>query len=208
MKNRTTQRSLLMSVLLSVFACSVSAQHASIKTATGFLHVYNGQPHSLTLEIVGETVEAREVAGNPAFMVDGELVQVLLVPRSNFDPDRKAKDTDILTAHQTWELDYMKKEVFLSDLKADLEPMTVGERPALFWSFVRTKYKDEFDRDSFMTTRFADGIVGLSTPIKVGDELRGGRDRLTRILKTARFSDRPFDIQKLADSIRKGLPIA
>ena len=102
----------------------------------------------------------------------------------------------------------MKKEIFLSDLKAELEPTTIGDRPALFWSFVRTKYKDEFDRDSFMTIQFADGVVGLSTPIKVGDELRVGRDRLTRILKTARFSDKPFDIQKLADSIRKGIPIA
>ena len=208
MRNNIIWRSVLICSLVFAVAFVVCAQHASIKTATGYLHVYNGTPQSFTLEVVGKTVEPREVAGNPAFMIDGELVQVLMVPRSNFDPDRKAKDTDILKAHQTWELDYMKKEIFLSDLKAELEPTTIGDRPALFWSFVRTKYKDEFDRDSFMTIQFADGVVGLSTPIKVGDGLRVGRDRLTRILKTARLSDKPFDIQKLADSIRKGIPIA
>ena len=98
MRNNIIWRSVLICSLVFAVAFVVCAQHASIKTATGNLHVYNGTPQSFTLEVVGKTVEPREVAGNPAFMIDGELVQVLMVPRSNFDPDRKAKDTDILKA--------------------------------------------------------------------------------------------------------------
>ncbi len=201
-------RSLL---LASVFLCSalaISAQHASIKTADGYLHVFNGSPKSFTLEISGKTVLATKAAGNPAFTIDGYLVQVLVVPRANFDPDKKVKEDEILAAHQRWEFDYLKKDIFQSELKADIESIMLGERSAMFWSFVRPKYNTEFDRDSFLITRFADGIAGLSSPVKIGDDLSGSRDRLSKILKTIRLSDKPFDIQKLADSIRKGLPIA
>jgi hypothetical protein len=195
-------------VAVGILAVAVNGQHASIKTADGYLHVFNGSPQSFTLEISGKSVEAQQAAGNPAFTIDGNLVQVLVVPRSNFDRDRKVKDDEILTAHQHWELDYLKKEVFEGELTASIESISLGERPALFWSFVRTKYRVEFDRDSFLTTRFADGIVGLSSPLKIGEDLKSGRDRLSKILKTARFAEKPFDIRKLADSIRKGLPVS
>ena len=201
-------RNLLLIAVLMCSALALFAQHASIKTADGYLHVFNGSPKSFTLEISGKTVQTHKVAGNPAFTIDGRLVQVLVVPRANFDPDRKAKNEEILAAHQRWEFEYLKKDIFESDLKADIESITLGERPAIFWSFVRPKYKTEFDRDSFLITRFADGIVGLSSPVKIGDELSGSRDRLSKILRTVRFSDKPFDIQKLAESIRKGAPLS
>ncbi|MEQ1764055.1 MAG: hypothetical protein ABL984_13040 [Pyrinomonadaceae bacterium] len=195
-------------LILLLGAISVFAQHASIKTATGYLHVYNGTPHSFTFEISGKTVEAKQAAGNPAFSIDGNLVQVLLIPRTNFDPDRKVKDDVILQAHQTWEMDYLKKEIFQSDLKVESESTVLGSEKALFWSFVRTKYTVEFDRDAFFTMRLGDGIVGLSTPVKLGEDISAGRERLSKILKTIKISEKPFDIQKLSDNIRKGLPIS
>lgn len=197
-----------LAILVAFFGTAGHAQHASIKTVDGFLHVFNGKPHSFTMQVSGKSVDAKEVGGNPAFTIDDQLVQLLVVPRKNFDPDRKLKESELLLGHQQWEFDYLKQEVFGNDIKADVEPFKLGERSALFWSFVRSKYKTEFDRDSFMIVPFADGIMGLSSPVKVGEELSSSRERLSKILKSVQFSDKPFDIAKLADSIRKGIPVS
>jgi hypothetical protein len=195
----------MFAILLVAMAASVAvrAEHFSIKTADGYLHVYNGKDASFTIEIRGKDIKPQQVAGNPAFAVDGALVQLLVVKREHFDPGKKAVGTDIMTKHREWELDYLK-EVFDSVPKATSKSVKLAGRDHLIWGFTRPKHAIEFDRDHFITTVVGDDIVGLSSPVTIGHNIDVYEKRFAEIMTSMRISKEPFDVQKLADDIRKG----
>lgn len=188
------------------FAIAAVAQPASIKTEKGYLHVHNADPLSFTLDVAGKNVSAKQAAGNPAFEVDGSLIQVLVVNRKEFDAEKTATGKQILYEHQAWELDYLKT-IFEQPLKAESSEVTIKDGVALFWSFVRPKFADEFDRDCFLTYSFGEDIVGLSTPLKKTEKIADGQNRLVAVLKTIKFSKTRFDIKKMAEDIKRGVAL-
>lgn len=203
MKRSTMKHLVLLTVVTFLAAASLSAQPASIKTENGYLHIFNGDPLSFTLDISGKSVAAKQAAGNPAFDVDGHLIQVLVVMRKEFDPDKKAKGRQILLDHQTWELDYLKG-IFEQPLKAETTDVKIGEGSGLFWSFARPKFAVEYDRDCFLTYGLGDDIVGLSMPLRKDEKLSDAQNRLVAVLNTIKISKTPFDIRKMADEIKRG----
>ena len=197
-------KSLVAIMLIAITASAVAkAEHFSIKTGDSYLHVYNSETISFTLDIKGKDIKPQQAAGNPAFLIDGNLVQLLVVGRVGFDPGRKAVGSKILTQHQEWELDYLKG-VFDSLPKATSRSIQLAGREHLIWGFTRPKHAAEFDRDHFITTVVGDDVVGLSSPVTAGQKIDGYEKRFTEIMASMRVSKVPFDVEKLADEIRKG----
>jgi len=186
--------------LLTVSAFAQSA--ASIKTKNGYLFIWNtDKGTSMSCEIVGNKVEPKTTGDNPAFLIDGDLIQLLRVPFTNFDPERKIAANAILNAHKDWEVDYLK-DIFAAPLSAKADSLKVGSRNVLVWSFTRPKYADTFDRDLYMTMAIDDFIFGLSSPVSVGDDLNGRKAKMAAITESIKISNSPFDLKKLSDEIK------
>lgn len=197
---------------LAFLASSVSAQpdltkpgDYSIKTADGYLMIRNGINRSLSFQVVGKNIEPQTAAGNPSFLIDGRLVQILKVPRENFEPTGKEAVADLLGLHQKWESDYLADEIFGEKLAIESKTEKVGDRDVMFWSFKRPKYTTEFERDYFATTLFGDDIFGLSSPIKIGSDLAEYRTIFDGIFKSLKIQDKPFDVEKIASEIRNSI---
>ena len=202
----------LLPTILSIFllACStVSAQQPdltkpgsySVKTAKGYIFIRNGIKKSLRFDIVGEKVEAKEVADNPGFLIDGRLVQILFVPRTNFEPTGKVAMADLLETHRKWESEYLANEVF-GQIKTENRVEKIADRDVLFWWFSRPKYVKEFDRDIFATTLFGDDVFGVSSPVAKGSDYSDYRKMFDGIFRTLQIQDEPFDVEKISDEIR------
>ncbi len=173
----------------------------SVKTAKGYIYIRNGEKRSLRFEVSGENVEPKDVGENHAFMVDGLLLQILVVDRKNFDPTGKVAVSDLLAVHRKWESDYLAEEVF-GQIKTESKVEKIADRDVLFWWFTRPKFVKEFDRDYFATTLFGDDIFGISSPVTKGKDYAEYRKLFDGIFNTLQMQDKPFDIETVSDEIR------
>jgi hypothetical protein len=187
---------------LLVFATAAFSQ-AAIKTKNGFLFVNNDSDKSFTLEISGKEVKTLE-SEQPMFSVDGRLLQILVVPKTDFvKNDAKMSDEQLLEAHKTWESDYLTQEIFETKLSVESENVVFGDRKALFWGFVRPKHNEYYKNDYFLTTIIGSNLLALGSPIEGKQTKADAQKFLTDLMKTLKVSDKPFDIEKLSEEIRK-----
>ncbi len=177
---------------------------ATIKTADGYLFIHNTKIKSFTLEIKGKDVTTPKNQTNvPMFFVNGKIVQIVTTETSNFIPAGKTlSDDEILEAHKKWESDFLSGE-YKSKLQVESEKFSLGERKTLFWGFKRPGLSDTFDRDYFLTTTFGMTLLAVSSPVKSKEELSAYKALLTEIMSTLKVSSEPFDVQKIADGLRK-----
>ncbi len=196
------KQTLLAISLAFLFTVAAAAQQFSIKTDYGFLFVQNDPVRSYTIEIRGKSVKAETSSENPAFTIDGMLVQIVFADTKDFGtPVKGLSDEKILDIHRKWETDYLSGP-FEAQLKVTSEFKTVGGRSTNLWSFTRPKYNEEFDRDCFMTAVVGSHVMGLSSPVTKGEKLDRYTNLLTEIVSTMRLSDKPFDIDELASKFR------
>ncbi|MBP6002803.1 MAG: hypothetical protein KA746_05165 [Pyrinomonadaceae bacterium] len=201
---QTIKRIAILVSMLVVLAVSSFGQRFSIKTADGFLFIENTADKSFTIEVRGKNVKPQQTGENPSFIIDDRLVQLVFPATEEFVPvGKELKDERILELHQVWETDYLA-ETFGGKLKVTTENKTVNGRAASLWSFVRPKYSDEFDRDLFLTVVVGKHILGLNSPIPKGSKLEDYTKLHVEIMSTLNVSDKPFDIDKLSEQIRKG----
>lgn len=190
-------------VLMLFSTLTVFPQSAAIKTDKGFLFVNNGEKKSFTVEIVGKEVKTVKNK-NPLFTVDGNPFQILNVPLTNFTNNPKGKtDDDLLELHKIWESDYLSKEFYQAKLTIETQKMNFGKTKALFWSFKRPRLNQEFGADYFLTTIIGNDLIGF---LMSGAEMEKAEIQtfLESIMKSLKISDKPFDIDKLSQQIRKG----
>lgn len=173
----------------------------SVKTANGYIFIRNGKEKSLRFEVVGKIVEPKEVAQNHAFVVDGRLIQVLIVDHDQYEPSGKAAISDLLETHLKWESEYLASEVF-GEIKTEKKLEKIAGRDVLFWWFKRPKFDQEFDRDYFATTLFGDKIFGISSPVTKGADYAEYRKIFDGIFGSLQIQDKPFDVEKIATEIR------
>lgn len=197
------KRLFLFTSLFAVFAvASVQGQQFSIKTDYGFLFVQNDPVRSFTFEIRGKEVKPQTSGENPAFTVDGVLVQVVFADTKEFGtPVKGLSDERVLDLHRKWESDYLSGP-FEAQLKVNSEFKTIAGQTVNIWSFVRPKYSEEFDRDCFVTAVVGSHVLGLNSPIAKNDKLDRYVTLLSAAMSTLQFSDKPFDIDKLATPFR------
>lgn len=195
--------------LLFFFAISLSlsgsmlAQQFSIKTADGYLFIQNGKENSFSCEIKGKDIVPSTAADNPSFKIGDLLIQILTVPANQYEPTGKVEASKLLEKHRDWEIDYLNG-VFGSKLVFEGSTMSVNGRAALSWSFKRTKFLDEFDRDIFLTTLIGRDIFGMNCPGKIGQPAKACQDLEAEIMKTLKVSIIPFDIQKISNDLKHG----
>jgi len=185
-----------------VLAFSAFSQPGAIKTEYGFLFVVNEKDKSLTFEIRGK--EVKSLKGSvPMFMVDGKVLQILIVKKSNFvKNDKKLTDEELLEAHKVWESDYLSKEVYDEKLSIESEKLAFGDRQALFWGFKRPGENKNFDRDYFLTTNMGNYLLGLGSPVAPTQEKAEIQKFLSGLMDSLKVSDKPYDLEKLSEEIR------
>ena len=195
--------SLAFSVVLTLAAAVHAQDRYTIKTADGVLHVNNSDSKSFTLEIKGKDIRPQQVDDNIAYGVDGRVVQVVITKIKDVVPAGKSfKDDEILDLHRKWETDYAAG-IYKETLKTTVEREKIENRQISYWYFTRPSHNEQFDRDFFVSTVIGDYILVLSSPLPAGAKIGDYKDYLTTIVKTLKVSDKPFDIKKLADEIRK-----
>ncbi len=172
----------------------------SIKVPSGYIHIHNDEKQSLRIEVAGEMVEAKRDLANPTYLIDGDLIQIVIAKRANYDPTGKVALADLLETHRKWEADYLEQVMGKVATESKLEK--VAGRDVLFWWFKRAKYDQEYDRDYYATILISDFVFGLSSPVTKGDDLTPYRKRFDAILKTLQLQEKPFDVEKIAAEIR------
>lgn len=194
---------IVLALCVPAFAQAPQIGRATIRLANGNLFIDNGEKKSFTLEFTGKDVVAQTVGDNPAFAVDGKLIQILVVENKSFLNGVKASAEDkILEMHRDWEADYLQKEVYKAEFKAVSEMVTVSGRQMLFWGFTRPNANNVFDRDYFISTVMGDELIGLSAPLKKGESVDDYKKAFLQIMSTLKISDKPIDILKLAEELK------
>ncbi len=183
-------------------ADAVVIPNASIKTADGYLYIYNTPIRSIMIELKGKEVTPAKNTDMPMFFVDGKLVQIVTVDIQNFVSGKQVASLDeTLEAYKTWESDYLGEQ-YGQKLKLESEKVAIGDVKALLWGFKRPSSNGNFDRDYFLSTVFGSKILSLSSPIKPSESVAEYRSLLIQIMSTLKASSQPFDILKIAEDIK------
>lgn len=201
-KNKLILISAIVLMLFSVL--SVFPQSSAIKTDKGFLFIHNGDKKSFTIEIVGKEIKPLQ-SETPMFTVDGNVLQILTVPITNFTNNSKGKtDEELLEMHKVWESDYLGNEAYKTKLTLETQKMTFGQTKALFWGFKRPSMNQQFDGDYFLTTIIGNDLIGIGSSTDAKVKKAEIQTFLESIMQSLKVSDKPFDIEKLSEQIRKG----
>ena len=162
----------------------------------------NSEVDSLLLELKGQKVELKATSNVPIFNIDGKLVQIVTAEIGNFvtGAERPA-DSGILEKHKVWESDYASEH--FGKLQVESEALSVNNTASLFWGFKRTKLNESYDRDYFLTRVVGKNVLVLSSPLKPGESVAEYKTFLVRVMETLRLSDKPIDIVKIAEDVRK-----
>lgn len=202
-KIKANKNVLLLLLTIVLFTFNGFSQ-AVIKTDNGMLFINNGEDKSFIFEITGKEVKTLK-SETPMFSVDGTILQILIVPLSNFSDDKKKlTDGELLETHKIWESDYLAKEMYGKKLTLDSEKLTLDTRNFLFWGFTRPSYNQQFARDYFLTTVIGKNLLGLGSPMKESENKADVKKMMVEMVKTLRVSDKEFDVEKIADEIKNG----
>jgi hypothetical protein len=201
---------LLLAIFITAFAITANGQgkqmgSAAILTGDGCLFIRNDPDKSFMVEIKSKNLKTLSAGDNPAFSLDGKLVQVVIVPFENFMAGVKNPgDERALDLHRKWESDYLQDEMYHAKLTLESEKTSDGDRKMLFWGFKRPAMSQEFERDSFLTTVMGNKIFGLSSLLKKGESVADYKKLFLEIFATIKVSDEPFDLGKIAEQVKKG----
>jgi hypothetical protein len=195
-------------ILLLVFVLLVSSSilgqqpesSGLIKTAEGFLVVWNEPGNYYTIELKAKEIQALQ---NPLwFKLDGKFFQMLAAGKREFLKDEKtADDKAVLIAHEKWESDYLMGLIGRKfDVKSSWTKLANGH-DALMWSYDMPKIDERQTvlRQLYLTTIKGDHVFGLNVPVEPGDDEKRLWQLLTDTIDTLKPSDRPL---KLEDASR------
>lgn len=205
---------ILLLKLILIFGClSAYSQNASgssggglIKTGDGFLLVTNRTPISFTLEFKGESIKPLE-ADHPVFVLDGKLLQVVDLEFSNFQKAeknaKKLTDDEYLELHKKWESDYIGNSLKQTLLVKSETIEILNKQKAMVWSFEMPKeLNSDFSHQIFVTTVVGDRVVAINASVEIGKTLSDYKNNLIDIIKTLKTSDKPLDVNKIAQEIK------
>jgi len=105
-----------------------SFKAALLQTKTGAMVAYNGEKHSFTIDIIGDTIKPTE---HPNFViVDNRILQSSIIPFQtkldfkNMNEDSQKKN---LLGYMKYELDYDKEQLNSKDLNEKYEFVTLND---------------------------------------------------------------------------------
>lgn len=187
-----------------------SFEAALLQTKTGAMVVYNGEKHSFTVDIIGDTVKPSE---HPNFViVDNRILQSTILPFAtkldfeNMDTDSQKKN---LLDYMKYELDYDKEQLQSKDLNEKYEFVTLNNKLFLFWSFDMPKSNETVDKQCTLVTICFDQMLVLNIPLTKGKQKRKSEtcDKIKEYLlstgKTLKLNNYTLDLNKLYDELKK-----
>jgi hypothetical protein len=159
-----------------------------VRAPTGLLIVVNHHPVHLTLSLAGEELGVSE--DDPAvWLVDGQIIQVAVVPRQAIygEDASKVSDQQLLLDHLSWESRYVSEQLG-TDVRARPQACrTARGASCLFFDYDVPGEGDVLAggrRNIYLTTVVADQVVGLSSPVRPGEDPGLAEARLRAVLET------------------------
>lgn len=200
--------SLIIFSVAAIFNAKQQDDHTSgaIKTTYGYLLVWNAPNNHYTLEIKGKNVRQTSTE-RVHFSVDGMFLQVLTAPIRDFIEDargQKLDDTAILLAHRDWETKFMEGE-YKEKLKVESSWQKLSNgKNALAWEIhVPESARSNVKKQIFLTLVKGDFVLMLGGVVTDTTEEQVSRQLLLNTIETLKVSDKPIDLRKLQESIRK-----
>jgi hydrogenase maturation factor len=178
----------------------------AIKTRYGFLLVWNAPNNHYTLEIRGKNV--RQIATKHVqFSVDGMFLQILTSPTKDFIEDakrQKLNDRAILEAHRDWEVKFMESD-YKEKLKVESSWQKLSNgKDTLVWQIdVPESARSNVKKQVSLTLIKGDYVLMLGGVVTDRIEERASRELLLNTIETLKVSDKPINLLKLQESIRK-----
>ena len=182
---------------------------AAITTKDGILFVWNVRGLYFTLSLKGKQVKPVDDPDHIFFNVDGRILQIQVASINNFAPDAKQKkldDKSILAAHRDWEAKFieglLKSKVTVQTFNAKLS----DGNQALMWQFDMPEgLKASAKKQLYLTVVRNDHVLMLNSEATATTSDSDGRKFLLETIATFKPSPTPIDVQKLSESIRKGV---
>jgi hypothetical protein len=180
---------------------------SAIRTPAGAILVWNQADNYFTLDINGKEVLPNNSTNDVMFKVDGLFLQVQAAAFSEIFKESSAKGKtaeSILLAHRDWESEYAEG-VFGKKLSVQSAPVKLKNgNDALFWSYdMPADVKADAKKQVFLTTIHNEFVVILNSAVLDTTQEAEIRQLLTKTLETMKVSQKPFDVEKLRDSVIK-----
>lgn len=178
----------------------------AIKTSSGYMLVWNQPNNYYILEIKGKDVRQTST-DRKLFSVDGMFLQIVDAPIENVLQAAKRQNLDdkaVLEAHRDWEAKFLESE-FKATLKIESswQKLTSGKDALLWQASVPESTKGNVRKQVYMTVVQGDYVlvVGGAVTDTIGDSPT--QQLLRNTIETLKSSDKPTDLQKLRDALRK-----
>src|SRR5258705_7683658 len=199
-----------VAALLAVICVTtgIAGSHSSdinaIKTANGFVLVWNQPGNYFTLDIVGKDV--KPVTGKDVFFnVDGKVLQVQSLAISEFLGDAKIDHTNgpaVRAAHRDWEFQYLESTL---GKKLRLESTTItlkNGRSGLLWSYDMPEGLNvQAKKQIYLTVLNGENLILLNGVVDSDNSTEVMQNFLKDVALTLRPSTKPIDLMKLQEQV-------
>lgn len=183
---------------------------ALMQTKTGAMIVYNGEKHSFTIDIIGDTIKPTD---HPNFVqVDNGILLVSIIPfetRLDFENMSTDSQKKNLLGYMKYEFEYDKEQLNSKDLKEKHEFVSLNGRVFLYWTFDMPESNETVAKQCTLITICFDQIVALNMPVTKGKQSGspGTYDKIKEYLlstgKTLKLNDHILDLNKLYYDLKK-----
>lgn len=211
------RRFLAVILFSTVFSCECYATQQengvnAIKTADGFVLVWNQPNIHFTLGVKGKDVRPINSTEHVFFNVDGVVFQVQCVAISEFVKDaqkKKLDDMSILLAHRDWESQFIESALLGKKLNVQTVPQKLSNAvEALLWKFEMPLMPEVANSSAkeqiYLTVVSGDHVILLNSVVDEAISESTAQKFLLDTISTLKVSSTPINLQEMQESIRKG----
>ena len=178
----------------------------AIKSSRGYLVVWNQPNNYYVLEIKGKDVRQTSTE-RKFFSVDGMFLQIVDVPIADVLQTanrQKPEDKAILEAHRDWEAKFLEGE-YKEKLKIESswQKLSNGKDALLWQASVPESIKTNVKKQVYLSVVQGDYVLMLGGVVTDTIEESATQQLLRTTIETSKTSNKPTDLQKLRDTIRK-----
>jgi len=181
----------------------------AIKLASGYLLVWNQPNNYYVLEIKGKDVRQAST-DRKFFNVDGMFLQIVDASISDFLEPANRKNLDdkaILEAHREWETKFMESEYKVKlKIESSWKNLPNGKDALLWQADVSHSAIGNVKKQVYLSVVQGDFVLLLGGAVTDKIEESATHQLLLSTLETLKTSDKPTDLQKLQEAIRKQSP--
>jgi hypothetical protein len=178
----------------------------AIKSSSGYLLVWNQPNNYYVLEIKGKDVRQTSTE-RKFFSVDGMFLQIVDAPVNDIiraANGQKLPDKAVLEAHRNWEANFLERE-YKEKLKIESswQKLSNGKDALLWHAGVPESAKTNVRKQVYLSLVQGDFVLMLGGVVTDTIEDSSTRQLLLNTIETLKTSDKPTDLQKMRDAIRK-----